>query len=88
MRSFASPRLEDNHMADTVRITMMGSFLIYINEQRIENPVSKSRKGTALMEFLVLHRGRPVPNQQLLRELMGAFAESRQCSGAPKTDIG
>ena len=49
-------------MADTVRITMMGSFLIYINEQRIENPVSKSRKGTALMEFLVLHRGRPVQN--------------------------
>jgi len=56
-------------MADTVRITMMGSFLIYINEQRVENPVSKSRKGTALMEFLVLHRGRPVPNQQLLNAL-------------------
>ena len=56
-------------MGDTVRITMMGSFLIYINEQRIENPVSKSRKGTALMEYLVLHRGRPVPNQQLLHEL-------------------
>ena len=56
-------------MADTVRITMMGSFLIYINEQRVENPVSKSRKGTALMEFLVLHRGRPVPNSQLLHAL-------------------
>ena len=56
-------------MGDTVRITMMGNFLIYINEQRVENPVSKSRKGTALMEYLVLHRGRPVPNQQLLRAL-------------------
>ena len=56
-------------MGDTVRITMMGNFLIYINEQRIENPVSKSRKGTALMEYLVLHRGHPVPNQQLLHEL-------------------
>lgn len=56
-------------MGDTVRITMMGSFLIYINEQRVENPVSKSRKGTALMEYLVLHRGRPVPNQQLLHAL-------------------
>ena len=56
-------------MADTVRITMMGSFLIYINEQRVENPVSKSRKGTALMEFLVLHRGRSVPNPQLLHAL-------------------
>ena len=56
-------------MGDTVRITMMGDFLIYINEQHVENPVSKSRKGTALMEFLVLHRGRPVPNQQLLHAL-------------------
>ncbi len=56
-------------MGDTVRITMMGNFLIYINEQRVENPVSKSRKGTALMEYLVLHRGRPVPNHQLLRAL-------------------
>ncbi|MBR1821627.1 MAG: winged helix-turn-helix domain-containing protein [Clostridia bacterium] len=56
-------------MGDTVRIQMMGSFLIYINEQRVENPVSKSRKGTALMEFLVLHRGKPVPNQQLLHAL-------------------
>ena len=56
-------------MADTVRITMMGNFLIYINEQRVENPVSKSRKGTALMEFLVLHRGHSVPNSQLLHAL-------------------
>lgn len=56
-------------MSDTIRIQMMGSFLIYINEQRVENPVSKSRKGTALVEFLVLHRGKPVPNQQLLHAL-------------------
>ena len=56
-------------MSERIRIQMMGSFLIYINEQRVENPVSKSRKGTALVEFLVLHRGRPVPNQQLLRAL-------------------
>lgn len=56
-------------MGDSIRIQMMGSFLIYINEQRVENPVSKSRKGTALVEYLVLHRGKPVPNQQLLRAL-------------------
>ena len=56
-------------MADSIRIQMMGNFLIYINEQRVENPVSKSRKGTALMEYLALHRGKPVPNQQLLRAL-------------------
>ena len=56
-------------MGDTVRITMMGDFLIYINEQHVESPVNKSRKGTALMEYLVLHRGEPVPNQQLLHTL-------------------
>ena len=56
-------------MGDVIRIQMMGNFLIYINEQRVENPVSKSRKGTALVEYLVLHRGKPVPNQQLLRAL-------------------
>ena len=56
-------------MGDTVRIQMMGSFLIYINEQFVENLVSKSRKGTALIEYLVLHRGKSVPNQQLLRAL-------------------
>ncbi len=56
-------------MGDTIRIQMMGNFLIYIDEQRVENPVSKSRKGTALVEFLVLHREKPVPNQQLLHSL-------------------
>ena len=56
-------------MGDTVRIQMMGNFLIFINEQRVENPVSKSRKGTALVEYLVLHRGKPVPNQMLLSAL-------------------
>lgn len=56
-------------MGESVRMTMMGSFHIYIDERRVENPVSKSRKGTALMEYLVLHRGAPVPNQQLMQEL-------------------
>ena len=40
-------------MGESVRMTMMGSFQIYIGERRVENPVSKSRKGTALVEFLV-----------------------------------
>ena len=56
-------------MGEIVRIQMMGNFLIFINEQRVENPVSKSRKGTALVEYLVLHRGKPVPNQMLLSAL-------------------
>ena len=56
-------------MGQSVRMTMMGSFQIFIDERRVENPVSKSRKGTALMEYLVLHRGASVTNQQLMQEL-------------------
>ncbi len=56
-------------MGDAIRIQMMGNFLIYINEKRVENPVVKSRKGTALMEYLMLHREKSVPNQQLLNAL-------------------
>lgn len=56
-------------MGQSVRMTMMGSFHIFIDERRVENPVSKSRKGTALMEYLVLHRGASVTNQQLMQEL-------------------
>ena len=53
----------------SVRIQMMGNYLIFIDEQRIENPVTRSRKGSALLAFLILHRGYQVPNQRLLREL-------------------
>ena len=56
-------------MEQNVRIQMMGNYLIFIDEQRIENPVSRSRKGSALLAFLILHRGYQVPNQRLLREL-------------------
>lgn len=56
-------------MEHSVRIQMMGNYLIFIDEQRIENPVIRSRKGSALLAFLILHRGYQVPNQRLLREL-------------------
>lgn len=56
-------------MENSVRIQLMGNYLFYIDEQRIENPVSKTRKGSALMSFLILNRGKPVANQRLLREL-------------------
>ena len=56
-------------MSDTVRIQMLGNFLIYIGEQRVENPVAKSRKGAALVSFLVLNEGRGLTKQQLLRAL-------------------
>ena len=56
-------------MDSIVRIQMMGNYLIFVDERRVENPVSKSRKGAALMSFLILNGGRQVPNQRLLRAL-------------------
>lgn len=56
-------------MDHSVRIQIMGNYLIYIDEQRIENPVTRSRKGSALLAFLILNRGYKVPNQRLLRKL-------------------
>ena len=56
-------------MGDVIRIQLMGGFLIYINEQIMESPAAKSRKGVALMEYLILNRGQRVPNQRLLRAL-------------------
>ena len=57
-------------MAGSIRIQMMGSFLIYIGGgARVEDPVSRSHKGAALMASLILHRGQKVPNQMLVRSL-------------------
>ena len=56
-------------MADTVRIQMMSSFMIYINEQQADQLVNRSRKGAALLQYLILNRGRPVQNNRLLDAL-------------------
>ena len=56
-------------METRIRIQLLGNYLFYIDEMHIESPVSKTRKGSALMAFLILNRGRSVPNQRLLREL-------------------
>lgn len=56
-------------MDHNVRIQIMGNYLIFIHEQRVENPLLRSRKGSALILLLILHRGEPVPNQQLLHSL-------------------
>lgn len=53
-------------MADIIRIQMMGEFTVYINEQKADHLVNKSRKGVALMQYLILNRGQPVPNYRLL----------------------
>lgn len=56
-------------MADIVRIQMMDTFAIYINERKIDLLVNKSRKGASLIQLLISHRGSPVPNSRLLSTL-------------------
>ena len=56
-------------MADTIRIQMMDHFLIFIDEKKTDHLAAKSKKGAALIQYLILNEGAPVPNQKLLNAL-------------------
>ena len=56
-------------MSRSVRIQLMGNLLITIDGKRVEDPVSRSRKGAALMAFLILRREQKTSNQVLIRAL-------------------
>ncbi len=47
----------------------MGSFSIDVNGEAYDTLATKSRKGVSLIEYLILHRGKPVSTQRLMREL-------------------
>ncbi len=71
---------------DTIRIQLMDKFTVYINELQANHLAGRSRKGIALMQFLILNRGRPVPNQRLLNTLWPED-KSRNPESALKTLI-
>ena len=58
-------------MRDIIRIQMMGEFVIYLNERQADHMVNKSRKGLALIEYLIVAHGQPVSNQRLLSAFWG-----------------
>ena len=58
-------------MRDIIRVQMMGEFVIYINERQADHMVNKSRKGLALIEYLIVGHGQPVSNQRLLSAFWG-----------------
>ena len=67
-----------------VNIQMMGQFLIEADGRLHDNLPTKSRRGVSLIEYLVLHRGKPVSSQRLNRDLWtGRRMESPE--GALKT---
>lgn len=53
-------------MADRIHIQLMDNFAIYINEKQRDQMINKSRKGIALMQYLILNGGLPVSNHRLL----------------------
>lgn len=53
-------------MGDTIRIRMMGDFTIYINAQQADHMVNKSRKGLAMMQYLIMNRDAQVSNRRLV----------------------
>ena len=56
-------------MEHTIRIQMMDHFLLYIDEKKTDQLAAKSKKGAALLQYLILNEGAPVPNQTLLNAL-------------------
>ncbi len=48
---------------------MMDHFLIFIDEKKTDHLAAKSKKGAALIQYLILNEGAPVPNQKLLAAL-------------------
>ncbi len=73
-------------MANKIRIQMMDTFALYINEAKIEQLVDKSPKGIALVEYLVMKRGANVPTTTLM-DTLWPDSESSNPESALKTLI-
>lgn len=54
-----------------VEIRLLGGCVVRTGDEVIENLPQRSRKGAALMIYLILHRGQPIPAPRLIRELWG-----------------
>ena len=68
-------------MIDKIRIQMMDSFMIYVNERQTERLVNKSRKGAALMQFLSILE--VLPFDDLAAVEYGKICAALQRKGTP-----
>ena len=73
-------------MTETIRIQMMGSFAVYLDEIRMQTQIGKSRKGISLLEMLILEKGAQVSNQRIY-ELLWGDSQSANPEAALKTLI-
>jgi DNA-binding SARP family transcriptional activator len=63
-------------LVDSISIALMGDFHVYLRGEQITKNICKSRKGTALIQYLMLHREKPVPHAQLFEALWPQEASS------------
>ena len=59
-------------MVQTVEVQLLGGFTITRGGSIFESLPQRSKKGAALMTYLILQRDRPVSTQRLIRELWGS----------------
>ena len=72
-------------MTGEVQIRLLGTCSVSAGKAALGNLAARSRKGTSVMEYLILQRGRPVSVHRLIREIWEGRSESPE--GALKTLI-
>ena len=50
---------------DSIKIKVLGTFDILVNDESVIAYVGKTKKGCTLLQYLLLHRDRPVPYSEL-----------------------
>ena len=63
-------------MEQTIEIKMLGHFSILVDGVDVAPQLSKSKKGLALLQYLILQEGASVPNQQLYEVLWPSESSS------------
>ncbi len=58
-------------MPEEVEVRLLGGFTVTKGETVYESIPRRTKKGAALMTYLILQRGQPVPTPRLIRELRG-----------------
>ena len=73
-------------MADKVRIRLFGGFSIFVNDECYDHIITKSKKGMAFLQYLILKYDASVPNYKLI-EVLWPNEESTNPENALKTLI-
>lgn len=67
-----------------IHIELLGDFGVYVDKAKVTELIGKSRKGTALIQYLMLNKDEPVPNAKLY-EVLWPDEESSNPENALKT---